>query len=155
MLLEVLQRQEKSMEHQPYHSLHRARPFFSVFSLILVKWKTDGHSGLLYNTFKGKERNPECMIMLVGYGSCTLVTMSSETVADATQSVLPCRLQWESLCSLCASPGAQPTCGLLVLHVLSCCGHRSTTPFFKRGCCCIPLWRSEEHSPLLQGAVIC
>ena len=56
MLLEVLQRQEKSMEHQPYHSLHRARPFFSVFSLILVKWKTDGHSGLLYNTFKGKEK---------------------------------------------------------------------------------------------------
>ena len=96
--------------------------------------------------------------MLVGNGPCTLVTMSSKTVADVTQSVLksiPCRLQWESnafprvqarehnplagcwpfMYSPVVVTGAQPPSlrGLLLYSPVevTC---RSTAPFSRGGC---------------------
>ena len=66
---------------------------------------------------------------------------------------IPCRLQWESRHSPVDKQGS--TSHLWVVRpsgIPLWYSHRSTALFFKtEGCCCVPLWKSQEHSPPERG----
>ena len=106
---------------------------------------------------KKKKKIPECMIMLVGYGPCMhsgrIIKQDCCGCNTVCAQSIPCGLQWESRHSPVDKHGSTS-------HLWVVCpsgiplwySHRSTALFFKtEGCCCVPLWKSQEHNPPFRG----